>query len=295
MSAPTRATYRTMAEGTAQDYALIERAEAANNAGLVDRVLGLVEALADGEQAYPVSRLDHSLQSATRAFDDGRTAEYVVAALLHDIGDTFAPPTLTGGRSHPPSSRRTCQSAQPGSSRCIQNFSSITTRRTWAGGFATPGNATADIRGSATRWNFVRSTTRTASTHVSNTGRLHSSGLWSRTSSPANHGTPRSSRPQGSGGLVVGGGGRARGTVRAVDVELPAGRADERNHEVSFVSRSDAGLLRRWRIVTPPPRRARNVIGGRLTQAVPEAAHPGDPPLVVGAFLSIHGQHLGMR
>jgi len=91
MSAPTRATYRTMAEGTAEDYALIERAEAANNAGIVDRVLGLVGLLAEGHQAYPVSRLDHSLQSATRAFDDGQSTEYVVAALLHDIGDTYAP------------------------------------------------------------------------------------------------------------------------------------------------------------------------------------------------------------
>ncbi len=194
MSAPTRATYRTMAEGTAQDYALIERAEAANNAGLVDRVLGLVEALADGEQAYPVSRLDHSLQSATRAFDDGRTAEYVVAALLHDIGDTFAPHAHGAFASAviaPYVSERTA-----GSSRCIQNFSSITTPpRTWAGGSATPGNATADIRGSATRWNSVRSTTRTASTADSNTGRLRSSGPSSRTSSPANRGTPRNSRP----------------------------------------------------------------------------------------------------
>lgn len=91
MSTQTRATYRTMAEGTAEDYALIDRAEAANNAGLVPRVLNLVEALADGEQAYPVTRLEHSLQSATRAIDDGRTSEYVVAALLHDIGDTYAP------------------------------------------------------------------------------------------------------------------------------------------------------------------------------------------------------------
>ena len=48
MSVPTRATYRTMAEGTAEDYILIERAEEANNAGLVPRVLGLVEALAEG-------------------------------------------------------------------------------------------------------------------------------------------------------------------------------------------------------------------------------------------------------
>ena len=91
MTTPTRATYRTMAEGTAEDYELIIRAEEAYNAGLVTRVLGLVEALAEGPQAYPISRLDHSLQSATRAFDDGRPVDYVVAALLHDIGDVYAP------------------------------------------------------------------------------------------------------------------------------------------------------------------------------------------------------------
>ena len=91
MSTQTRATYRNMDEGTAEDYALIDRAEAANNAGLVPRVLSLVEALADGQQAYPISRLDHSLQSATRAVDDGRADGYVVATLLHDIGDTYAP------------------------------------------------------------------------------------------------------------------------------------------------------------------------------------------------------------
>src|SRR5690242_2712278 len=91
MSTKTRATYRTMDAGTAEDYALIDRAEEANNAGLVPRVLGLVEALADGQQAYPISRLDHSLQSATRALDDGRSDGYVVAALLHDVGDTYAP------------------------------------------------------------------------------------------------------------------------------------------------------------------------------------------------------------
>lgn len=91
MGTQTRATYRTMAEGTAEDYALIDRAEEENNAGLVSRVLKLVEALDDGQQAYPISRLDHSLQSATRALDDGRSDGYVVAALLHDIGDTYAP------------------------------------------------------------------------------------------------------------------------------------------------------------------------------------------------------------
>ena len=36
---------------------------------------------------FAVDRLEHSLQTATRAHKDGRDDEYVVCALLHDIGD----------------------------------------------------------------------------------------------------------------------------------------------------------------------------------------------------------------
>lgn len=88
-----RATFRTMAEGSADDYALIERAEDANNTGLAGRLMELLHMLGDGEQAYPVSRLEHSLQSATRALRDERPTDYVVAALLHDVGDVYAPHT----------------------------------------------------------------------------------------------------------------------------------------------------------------------------------------------------------
>jgi predicted HD phosphohydrolase len=37
-----------------------------------------------------VDRLTHSLQSATLAHRDGMDEEYVVCALLHDVGDTLA-------------------------------------------------------------------------------------------------------------------------------------------------------------------------------------------------------------
>jgi predicted HD phosphohydrolase len=86
-----RARFRTMDEGTADDYELIERAEAANNAGLASRMIDLLRMLGDGEQAYPVSRLEHSLQSASRALCDDRPVDYVVGALLHDTGDVYAP------------------------------------------------------------------------------------------------------------------------------------------------------------------------------------------------------------
>jgi len=42
-------------------------------------------------EGYPVSRLEHSLQAASRAQRDGADEELIVAALLHDIGDELAP------------------------------------------------------------------------------------------------------------------------------------------------------------------------------------------------------------
>jgi hypothetical protein len=48
---------------------------------------------AQPDRGYAVSRLAHSLQSATRAERDGcqRPVDYVVAALIHDLGDGLAP------------------------------------------------------------------------------------------------------------------------------------------------------------------------------------------------------------
>jgi predicted HD phosphohydrolase len=81
-----------MQDGTATDYAVIEAAEASFDQGLADRVLDAVRALeAHGLGGYPVSRAEHCRQSATRALRDGRPTEYVVAALIHDIGDPLAP------------------------------------------------------------------------------------------------------------------------------------------------------------------------------------------------------------
>ncbi|MFF2502632.1 HD domain-containing protein [Streptomyces sp. NPDC058067] len=87
-----QATFTRMQDGTREDYEIIERAEAEFVRGLPERVLGAVEALAAGGLGgYPISRYEHSLQSASRALRDGRDSEYVVAALVHDIGDTLAP------------------------------------------------------------------------------------------------------------------------------------------------------------------------------------------------------------
>ena len=58
---------------------------------LPTRLLDAVRALDVEAPGLPVTRYQHSLQSATRALRDGRDEEYVLAALLHDIGDSMAP------------------------------------------------------------------------------------------------------------------------------------------------------------------------------------------------------------
>jgi predicted HD phosphohydrolase len=88
----TRARFTRMQDGTAEEYAIIEAAEAESAFSLPGRVLDAVRALDDGGAAgYAVTRLEHSLQSATRAERDGQPVDYVVAALVHDIGDGLAP------------------------------------------------------------------------------------------------------------------------------------------------------------------------------------------------------------
>jgi predicted HD phosphohydrolase len=85
--------FTSMAEGTAEDYALLERYEEEYLAVLPDRLLEAFDRLRTSFAGYQVTRYEHSLQSATRALRDGRDEEYVVAALLHDIGDELAPNT----------------------------------------------------------------------------------------------------------------------------------------------------------------------------------------------------------
>src|ERR1041384_1803068 len=84
-----RATFRRMTEGTADDWMLILASAIPYNQKLADRVLAHLGLLDGDFGGYAVTRLEHSLQTATRAFRDGRDAEYVVCALLHDIGDTL--------------------------------------------------------------------------------------------------------------------------------------------------------------------------------------------------------------
>ncbi len=84
-----RATFTRMEDSTKEDWALIVPEVVKMAKSLPDRVLAHL-ALLDGDYGgFPVDRHQHSLQAATLALEDGRDDEYVVCALLHDIGDTL--------------------------------------------------------------------------------------------------------------------------------------------------------------------------------------------------------------
>jgi predicted HD phosphohydrolase len=84
-----RATFKRMEQSTQQDWACILPEAMAMAKALPDRVLAHLQLLDGDHGGFPVDRLTHSLQTATLAHQDGRDEEYVVCALLHDIGDTL--------------------------------------------------------------------------------------------------------------------------------------------------------------------------------------------------------------
>ncbi len=87
---PETVSFTRMDQGTPQDWQLLDRESAQLCPVVVEQVLGLLENLKQVGAAYQISRYEHSLQTATRAYRDGATEEMIVVALLHDIGDTLA-------------------------------------------------------------------------------------------------------------------------------------------------------------------------------------------------------------
>jgi predicted HD phosphohydrolase len=85
-----RAQFKTMAQSTQDDWMKIAAASMAFNKDLPNRVLAHLKMLAGDCGGFAVDRLEHSLQAATLAHRDGMDEEYVVCALIHDIGDILA-------------------------------------------------------------------------------------------------------------------------------------------------------------------------------------------------------------
>ncbi len=83
--------FTRMEDGTREEYEFLDRQEDDLKAGLVDRILNALRDLDNGLSGYRISRLEHCLQGATRAFEAGESEEFMVSVLLHDTGDGLAP------------------------------------------------------------------------------------------------------------------------------------------------------------------------------------------------------------
>lgn len=86
------ASFIQMKDGSKEDYLLLQELEKPFLRLTPERILD--ELRRQGEvslEGYKITRLEHGLQSATRAHREGADTDWVVGALLHDIGDGLAP------------------------------------------------------------------------------------------------------------------------------------------------------------------------------------------------------------
>lgn len=90
-----RAAFNKMSDSSANDWDIIMQEQLTFIGKLPDRILSHMALLDNDYGGFPVDRLQHSLQTAELAAEAGEDDEYVVCALLHDIGDTL------GSTNHP--------------------------------------------------------------------------------------------------------------------------------------------------------------------------------------------------
>jgi predicted HD phosphohydrolase len=83
------ASFTSFESSTAEDWQIIGKAFSAHARALPQRVIAHLELLRGDYGGFAIDRLEHCLQTATRAWAAGEDEEYVVVALLHDIGDTL--------------------------------------------------------------------------------------------------------------------------------------------------------------------------------------------------------------
>ena len=86
-----KVSFTEMKKGTKEAYLFLDKNEKDFSSKTAERILNFMAGLTETLEGYQISRLEHSLQSATRAYNNGENEEMIVAALLHDIGDELAP------------------------------------------------------------------------------------------------------------------------------------------------------------------------------------------------------------
>ncbi len=86
-----KVNFTEMKNGSKEDYLFLDKLEKEYVGETADRILNFLSRMTTTLEGYKITRLEHSLQSATRAFRNNESEEMVVACLLHDIGDELAP------------------------------------------------------------------------------------------------------------------------------------------------------------------------------------------------------------
>ncbi len=80
-----------MEDGNREEYEFLDQLEEEYKAGLADKLLLALRQLQHSLSGYKITRLDHALQGATRAYRANEPEEMILTVLLHDIGDELAP------------------------------------------------------------------------------------------------------------------------------------------------------------------------------------------------------------
>ena len=86
-----KVSFTQMKDGTKEEYTFLTAHETEHTRHTADRLLKALVDLDEGLSGYQITRLGHSVQSASRAWRDGADIDWVVSTLLHDIGDIYAP------------------------------------------------------------------------------------------------------------------------------------------------------------------------------------------------------------
>lgn len=86
-----KVSFTQMKDGTKEEYEFLTTREIEHSKSTAQRLMSALVDLDESLSGYQITRLEHSLQSATRAWRDGADTDWVVSALLHDIGDIYAP------------------------------------------------------------------------------------------------------------------------------------------------------------------------------------------------------------
>ena len=84
--------FTEMKDGDKEDYLLLKELEKSYTSMTSDRIIEELKRQGTiSLEGYQITRLEHGLQSGTRAFRDGADIDWIIGALLHDIGDGLAP------------------------------------------------------------------------------------------------------------------------------------------------------------------------------------------------------------